>query len=194
TALMCGAICWTLQAFVPAGWALLGGLLVTVRFAFFSYWVNSYWGGSPAALGGALALGAIVRLFDKTESPRRQFLLVSVFAVSLLLLATSRPFEGLAFSLPLLSYYAYYLLRESLRHEIALRYVLLPAVLIGVVGLLMMGYYNQRTTGKVWLMPYVLNERTYASIPLFFGQRVSTVPQARDPVFAKYYMVEAEEH
>ncbi len=46
TAALCGAICWALQAFVPPGWALLGALLATVRIAFFSYWMNSYWGGS----------------------------------------------------------------------------------------------------------------------------------------------------
>ncbi len=43
-------------------------------------------------------------------------------------------------------------------------------------------------------MPYVLNERTYASIPLFFGQTVKTIPPAHDPVFARYYEVEAQEH
>ncbi|MFZ0795893.1 MAG: hypothetical protein WAM65_19160, partial [Candidatus Korobacteraceae bacterium] len=53
TAALCGAICWTLQAFVPPGWALLGGLLAVVRIALLSYWMNSYWGGSMAALGGA---------------------------------------------------------------------------------------------------------------------------------------------
>src|SRR5208337_2167364 len=105
TALMCGAICWTLQAFVPAGWALLGGLLAAVRFAFFSYWVNSYWGGSPAALGGALVLGAVVRLFEQGQTSRDRIRIASVFAISLLLLATSRPFEGLAYSLPVLVYF-----------------------------------------------------------------------------------------
>ena len=36
-----------------------------------------------------------------------------------------------------------------------------------------MGYYNARTTGNPLLLPYVLNERTYASIPLFLGQAVT---------------------
>lgn len=194
TTLMCGAICWTLQAFVPPGWALLGGMLAAVRFAFFSYWVNSYWGGSPAALGGALALGAVVRLFGKSQTRRSRTLIASVFAISLLLLATSRPFEGLAFSIPLLVYFAYDLTRGLLRQEVELRSTLLPIALIGVAGLLMMGVYNRRTTGNALVMPYVLNERTYASIPLFFGQTVKRIPPARDPVFARYYEVEAQEH
>ena len=42
TALLCGAICWCLLAFVSPGWALLGGLLAVVRIALFSYWMNSY--------------------------------------------------------------------------------------------------------------------------------------------------------
>ena len=94
---MCGAFCWALQAFVPPGWALLGALLATVRLAFFSYWVNSYWGGSMAALGGALALGAVVRLFDTARSEHRRIWLATLFAIALLLLATSRPYEGFAF-------------------------------------------------------------------------------------------------
>ena len=194
TAVSCGAICWALQAFVPPGWAFLGGLIAVFRLALFCYWMNSYWGGSVAALGGAVALGAVVRLFQGERSTREQALLVSLFAVSLLILGTSRPFEGFAFSLPLLAYSGYNLVRALLHHRLDLRSTVLPFFAIGLVGAILMGYYNERTTGSPWMMPYVLNERTYASIPLFLGQRMSHEVPAHDPVFAKYYEVEAEEH
>ena len=194
TAILCGAICWTLEAFVPPIWALIGGLLAVFKFALFSYWMNSYWGGSVAALGGALALGSLVRLFDERQPQRNRTLLASLFAVSLLLLATSRPYEGFAFSLPLLMYFAYRLIGSLLRGEHVLRQVVAPMLLIGIAGLLMMGYYNRRTTGNPLLMPYVLNERTYAELPLFFGQHITPPASSHDPVFTKYYVVEAQEH
>src|SRR5437667_843554 len=40
--LMCGAICWALQGWVPPGWALLGAVLAVIRLGTFSYWVDSY--------------------------------------------------------------------------------------------------------------------------------------------------------
>jgi len=194
TAILCGAICWTLQAFVPPVWALVGGLLAVLKFALFSYWMNSYWGGSLAALGGALALGSVVRLFHEPSPSTNRVLQASIFGISLLLLATSRPYEGFAFSLPLLVYFAYKLIAALPRRERVLYQVLAPALVIGIAGLLMMGYYNRRTTGSPLLMPYALNERTYAELPLFFGQHFTPPATSRDPVFTKYYVVEAQEH
>jgi hypothetical protein len=194
TALLCGAICWALQAFVSPGWALLGGLLAVVRIALFSYWMNSYWGGSMAALGGALALGAVVRLFQEQRTERNRVLLASVFAVSLLILATSRPYEGFAFSLPLLVYFGYKVTRATIRREGKLRSTLLPVVAIGLAGMALMGYYNRRTTGNSLLLPHILNERTYSPLPLFLWQRAKPALPFRDPVFAKFYKVTEEEY
>jgi hypothetical protein len=194
TAILCGAICWTLQVFVSPGWALVGGLLAVFRLALFSYWMNSYWGGSLAALGGTLALGSVMRLFDDGRPQQSRKLLAVIFGFSLLLLGTSRPYEGLAFSLPLLAYFAYKLIAALSRREQILQSVFVPVLVIGVAGLFMIGYYNRRTTGDPLLMPYVLNERTYAELPLFFGQHFTPPASSRDPVFTKYYVVEAKEH
>ena len=194
TALMCGAICWTLQAFVPPGWALLGGLLATFRLALFSYWMNSYWGGSMAALGGALALGGVVRLFAPQQSGQRRAMMASIFAISLLLLANSRPYEGFAFSLPLLVYFAYKLTRTLLHHEVTFAATALPVIAIGLAGLMLMGYYNRRTTGDPLLLPHLLNERVYSPLPLFMWQQPKSDLTFRDPVFAKFFQVTEQEY
>src|SRR5271157_1113142 len=194
TAALCGAICWALQAFVPPGWALLGGLLAIFRIALFSYWMNSYWGGSMAALGGAVAVGAVVRLFEPQRNGRDRLLLASLFGISLLILATSRPYEGFAFSLPLLAYFGYQLARGVRRREVKLRSTALPVAAVGLVGVILMGYYNQRTTGDPLLLPHLLNERTYSPLPLFLWQKAKPNLTFRDPVFAKFYEVTAEEY
>ena len=61
-ALAAASLCWMLQAYLPAEWALLGALLAVVRISWFSYFGNAYWGGSVAMLGGCLLLGASGRL------------------------------------------------------------------------------------------------------------------------------------
>jgi hypothetical protein len=186
TALMCGAIYWMLLGWLSAPWAWLGGIFAFVRFGIFSYWMNSYCGGSVAALGGALVLGALPRF---RNGPRLQTSLV--FALGLLLLANSRPLEGFLFSFPLLLAVVVILIKEITSGRVlwgATAKAVLPAMALLAVGAASMLYYNYRGTGNPLLMPYQVNFQAYhVSKPFFFMTR-NPIPAYRHPSMKTFYV------
>ncbi len=157
SAILCALIYWMLSAWVRRRWAFLGALLCVFRIGFLSYWANSYWGGTIAAIGGALLLGAIPEVVKRPK----MFQAVPL-SLGLLILAGSRPFEGLLFALGL-AILMIFLFRQtkasSIKRSLSVTVPLCLTILIP--GFLALGCYNKQVTGNWMRMPQQENMAAY---------------------------------
>jgi hypothetical protein len=119
-----------------------------LRLATFNYWVNSYYGGAPGAIGGAPVLGSLPRI-NKTPNLRYALL----FAAGVAILLNSRPYEGL-----IVSAVSAIALIYSLSHHpgpprpAIWRFALAAVTLLAAVALAM-AYYNWRVFGSPFALP-----------------------------------------
>lgn len=181
--LFCGCLLWMLQGWFPPRWALLGAALAFFRFGLFSYWINTYWGGAIPAMGGALVLGALPRILRR-QRPRDAVLL----GLGIAILANSRLLEGFLFCIPVAIYLAWWTLgTKSAGWRANLARVCAPLLLVLIPTAAFMGYYNWRLTGKPFLLPYVLNDRTYSPPPPFIWQSLAPPIHQQDPQMENFY-------
>ncbi len=184
TGLMCSALCWMLQAWLPPGWALFGASLAALRLAILSYWMNTYFCGSLAALAGALVLGALPRI-----QSHARFRDAVAMGLGLALLANTRPYEGFLFSIPVAIAMLIWIMRQQrIPTGVLFQRVVLPLVLmVGATGAAM-GYYFWRVTGDAFTMPYQVNRSTYAVAPYFAWQKMRPAPIYRYDVMRRFYL------
>lgn len=182
-ALMCAAFCWALQGWMPPGWAFLGGALAAMRLGVFTYWANSYWGGAVAALGGALVFGALPRI------KRRQRVRDGVLmAAGLAILANSRPYEGLLYSIPFLfSLLLFLFSRRSGRIGFRVSRFVIPITAVAALTAAFMAYYFWRTTGDPLRPPYLVNTGTYFQEPQFIFQSLGAAKHYNHQLLQQFY-------
>ena len=184
SALMCAALCWMLQAWLPANWALLGGAIAVLRLGIFSYWTNTYHAsGSLAALGGALILGGLPRLMRKAQV--RYALLLGIGAAILLL---TRPYEGFLLCLPVALVLVRWMWGGKSRPG-AGKTVQLVAAPMAVILLtcVWQGYYDYRAFGNPLVPPYAVNRVEYAMAPYFVWQNPRPEPAYRYAEMRNFY-------
>jgi hypothetical protein len=175
--LACGAICWMLQAFVGEIWALYVSLLAVAQFGIIGYWAQSYYGGFAAVLGAALALGSVKRLLDRPQ-PRTAATML-LLGLGIAMVGSSRPYEGLLFSLPLFVVISSWLLARGRAGgwRAAARAALPCLAVLGAAGA-MTAFYNFRVTGSATTLPFFVYTEHHEPVPPFLFQS----PPAHGPI------------
>ena len=184
TAMLAGAVCWMIRPWAPARWALAGGLVVAAHPGILAWWGNTYWGGSVAALGGAMLFGGLKRAIDR---PRVAPSLA--VGTGLVILAASRPYEGAIAGLIA----GVWLVRSLVAGSpwacawISATRIVGPIAVVLALGAGFLALYNARTTGDPTRFAYQEHAEQYSASPLFVWQKAPEPPEYRHRKMADFY-------
>ncbi len=182
SALAAVACYWMLLGWVSRRWAALGGFLFAVHPTYQIIWGQSFWGGTLAFLGGALVFGAAARMRH-----RPQVLDAIAMSLGAVILAVSRPYEGLVFCLIVDTVVLAYWWRHGLPARPMLLRAIVPQLVLLLIGGTCLAHYNRAVTGNWRTMPYQVHESTYALSPSFLWKQPHEDREYRHTVFSKFH-------
>ena len=187
TGFLCAALCWALQGWLPPVWAFAGSLIGLARIGIVSYWTEGYWGGTCAAIGGALVIGALPRLMRRSRPAP-----ALAFAAGLAILANTRPYEGLALAIACSAMLAVAIARRPFSMSRLCRNVILPMTLLLAPVFGWMAYYNYRVTGNALEIPYLAHDKQYVvESPLLWQNRAKAAPVYSNSFLEDFWTIAA---
>ncbi|MDB5388463.1 MAG: hypothetical protein JWM11_4109, partial [Planctomycetaceae bacterium] len=152
-----GLVFWMLHGWFSTVWSVVGATILICNWPITKLWGQTYYGGVPALMGGLLLFGAAARLL---RGPC--FLNTVWLCCGLMLLAVTRPYEGLVASLPIVGLIACTAWTSRTRNNREwVLWVCLPFGLIMGAGFMTLAWYHWQVTGSPWVWPYRLYEATY---------------------------------
>jgi hypothetical protein len=175
--LMGAVMTWMLYGWLRPTWAFVGAFLAFINLGCYTYWSHTYWGGAPAAIGGALVFGALPRLIAS-----RSALHAALLAIGCVILANSRPLEGFITCLPVAIIVVWLLVRTLILRRKFLG-ILLPPVLIFAVMIAGILASNRAITGNMFVMPQAQITKELSSVPFFLWQKPGPEPLFTSPIF-----------
>ncbi|MCS7033826.1 MAG: hypothetical protein NZ561_07505, partial [Phycisphaerae bacterium] len=178
-ALACGATAWLAAGCLPPRWAKAAGLLAATHPLVFS-WGQSFWGGGMAMLGGALTIGAMLRL-----ARRASWIDGAVLGLGIAILLNSRPFEGVLLLISAmvgLGWIARWRLGLVVRAPI----VIPVLTILSATGAWMV-LYNYRVTGHPLRLPDLEYTRQYMAAPRFWWMAANAQKTYRHPAMEAFH-------
>src|SRR5215471_13522053 len=134
---------WMLRSVVPWKWAVFGGCWTLLAFNVRLYWLESYWGGFVAAIGGNLVLGSLLYWFLHKRERACWW-----FVPGALLLALTRPFEGMGFVVSTMgSFFVWQSIVNRRQFFDSVRSWAVPVLAAAVLVASVVGTYHWRTMG-----------------------------------------------
>lgn len=181
---LCAVLLWMLYEWLPPRWALLGGILAVCQFGIAHYWINSYWGGSLAAIGGCLTLGAYARVIRSVH-----VLDALLVGVGLGILANTRPYEGAWLGLVVLGGLLFWISRQpAAARATAMMRVALP-IIVGLTPFVAATLMEAKAvTGSALTPPHEYERRDVVVLPIFLFEPPHPIPAYHHEVLRKFYV------
>jgi hypothetical protein len=162
-AAMGAAILWMLRGWLAPRSAAVTAAVFMIVLAD-SDWAAGFWGSSEAVAGSALIFGVIGRLRGGPS-----FTHGALLGLGAVLLALTRPLEGLAACLAPAGYITWWILHSPERKR-RLMLVAAPAVAVLTLGMTLLAAHNHAVTGNALRLAYAHYEAQAPGAPPFVWQ------------------------